>query len=321
MKRKIVLGVGLVVMLALVGVATYMLWPRESTAPVSQIPTEEIDDINDEEAIRILVTDFGHQLQKVSLLDGVGVASAMSQSYGPYITPALLLEWQTDPRKALGRRTSSPWPEEIVINSITQTGGGFSYEVVGHIIEVTNGGGGIGEAPTETARLPVTLLIVKEGGWRIGEVIESPYAGAGEWTLSDAQPPLGVQFLYPNPLPTKYITPEEWPPLVEMTSNPFVCEEGDILAADGPLKRAERRTVGDRVYCVVTSSEGAAGSTYTTYDYITAQGDFTARVAFTLRTPQCANYDDSERVACESEQGSYDVDGLVDRIVSSIRMP
>ena len=78
--------------------------------------------------------------------------------------------------------------------------------------------------------------------------------------------------------------------------------------------------MGDRAHCIVKTSEGAAGSTYMTYEYITGQGDFLAHVKFTLRFPQCMNYDEPQQGACKAEQATFDIDGLVDRIASSIRM-
>ena len=94
------------------------------------------------------------------------VADAMQAQYGPYVAPVLLSEWQSDPMVAPGQLTSSPWPEKIEVTGITKKGSDF--EVEADIVEVTNEGGGIGEAPTETARRPVTLTLEKNGStWRI----------------------------------------------------------------------------------------------------------------------------------------------------------
>jgi len=133
--------------------------------------------------------------------------------------------------------------------------------------------------------------------------------------------PQGIQFQYPNPLPTTYVTAPQWPPVVEMTAGEFVCTEGETVELSGVPAPQKQQMIGDREYCVVATSEGAAGSVFTTYRYTTQQGDFLPQVTFTLRTPQCLNYDEPQQNACTSEQAGFDADGLVDRIVSSIKVP
>lgn len=140
-----------------------------------------------------------------------------------------------------------------------------------------------------------------------------------EWVESPVTPQ-GTQFSYPATLPTKYVSATEWPPLVELSAGDYTCEDGEILAADGPIKTQEKRLVGTQEYCLTTFVEGAAGSAYTNYDYSTEQGDFVVRVVFTLKTPQCANYEEPERAACEEEQASFSTDVLADRIAASLRM-
>ena len=78
--------------------------------------------------------------------------------------------------------------------------------------------------------------------------------------------------------------------------------------------KTKKNLVDDREYCVTRSSEGAAGSTYRAYEYAFQFGTSTYRIAFTLRFPQCTNYDEPQQSACKAEQSSYDIDGLVDRM-------
>lgn len=117
----------------------------------------------------------------------------------------------------------------------------------------------------------------------------------------------GIQFSYPKFLPTTFVKTQEWPPLVEVVAGEFTCPEN------------KKQTIKGRTYCVIVSTEGAAGSTYTTYEYSTNRGDFIAKTIFTLRTPQCLNYDEPNQSICIQEQESFDVSGLVDQIISSIR--
>ncbi len=122
--------------------------------------------------------------------------------------------------------------------------------------------------------------------------------------VDDAQ---GITFQYPAVLSTQYIYTQEWPPVVTMHTGDFVC-----LA---PL-----RSINNRTYCVTSPNEGAAGSVYTDYTYSTAleqKGEFIA-VTFTLRAVQCGNYDEPQQVECERERATFDLDGIVGRIVDSV---
>lgn len=262
-----------------------------------------------EKAVRRVVEEFGYQLKDVSLMaPKEDVADAMEDNYGPYVVPELLAEWENDPVNAPGRLTSSPWPDRIEIAKI-QKESDTRYVVEGDIVEVTNEGGGIDESATEAVRRPIVVGVERRGSdWKIVLVKLGAYPGDGEWMLSppDAR---GLQFMYPQQLPTTYIRAQEWPPQVSLTAGEYSCAEQD------------ERMVGDRAFCTVITSEGAAGSTYRTYEYITAQGDFLAHVRFVLQFPQCMNYDEPQRSECAGEQANFDIDGLVDRIASSIRMP
>lgn len=289
----------LVAILILVGLGWYF-WqegPQESRAQ------------NDLAMVRQVVEDFGKRLQDVSLLaPQADVARAMQENYGPYVAPDLLARWQNDPLNAPGRLTSSPWPDRIEVASIEEVSD-TEYRVQGSVIEVTNEGGSINEAPTEALRRPITLAVRNTAeGWRITDVTLGAYPGDGAWQYTEPNAQ-GIQFMYPTTLPTKYISAQEWPPQVSLTTGEeYSCTEQD------------ERMIGDRAYCTVITSEGAAGSTYRTYEYITAQGDFLASVKFILRFPQCANYDEPQRSACATEQTTFDINGLVDRMLSSIRM-
>lgn len=280
---------------------------------IKQAPTAQ----DDEKAVRALVIEFGTKLKDVSLL-GPTASEDIQNVYRPYATTALITRWQNDLSQAPGRTTSSPWPDRIEIGSVAKAAD--KYRVEGVIIEVTNEGGGINENPTDAVRRPVSITVSREGdAWKISELTLGAYPGDGEWELSEPNAQ-GIQFMYPKSLPTTFISAQEWPPLVELVANNYSCQEGPITAADGPLKESKKHTVGDREYCVTMSSEGAAGSTYRTYEYSTDQGDFVARVVFTLRFPQCLNYNEPQASACAAEQSSFDIDGLVDRIAQSIRM-
>jgi hypothetical protein len=131
--------------------------------------------------------------------------------------------------------------------------------------------------------------------------------------------PVGVfEFQYPEILTAKYISVVEWPPTVTITEGEFSCAE--TPAESSFPARVARRMVDDRVYCVAAMSEGAAGSTYTTYTYTTVRGGKLISLNFVLRYPQCLNYDDPRQSECAAEREVFDLDGVVDRIVGTIEL-
>ena len=128
---------------------------RNSTSP-AQI---------DEAAIHQVVTDFGAQLQKVSLLaSSTQVAAEVQAYYAPYLSQDLLNSWKQNPTLAFGRQTSSPWPDRIEIQSITPQNGGL-YRVDAHIIEVANAASNTQQA---VALDPIVLMLANQNGvWQI----------------------------------------------------------------------------------------------------------------------------------------------------------
>jgi hypothetical protein len=75
------------------------------------------------------------------------------------------------------------------------------------------------------------------------------------------------------------------------------------------------------VYCVTTASEGAAGSTYMNYAYVSAKGNRLIEFSFSLRFVQCGNYDEPTTTACETERTAFNIDSIVDRIVQTAQLP
>ena len=126
-----------------------------------------------------------------------------------------------------------------------------------------------------------------------------------------------IEFLYAKPFPTEFITPQTWPPIVSVSDEPFVCEEGgsEIQASGQTVKKV----LGGNTFCVTTQSEGAAGSTYTTYTYSMMKEESLLKLNFVLRFVQCYNYDDPQRTECLLEQKSFKLDNLVFRIEQSLQ--
>ncbi len=127
----------------------------------------------------------------------------------------------------------------------------------------------------------------------------------------------GVTFEYPEQLSTKYISAQEWPPQISVTEGTFTCTDaGEESARAG---KTEKRIVNGRTYCVTKVTEGAAGSIYGQYSYITAAGNNKlVNLIFTLRFVQCANYEEPQKSECVRERGTFDIDNVIDRIVGTI---
>jgi len=126
-----------------------------------------------------------------------------------------------------------------------------------------------------------------------------------------------IVFSYPQDLGKKYISPQEWPPVVAVSTGEFTC----LATADtsSQASRVSERQINNHNYCISADSEGAAGSTYTTYVYTTQRVGRLISVTFTLRYPQCLNYDDPQQTACVDERQNFDIDALLDEMVASIR--
>ena len=147
---------------------------------------------------------------------------------------------------------------------------------------------------------------------------------SGWKTFTDTK--TGISFQYPETLPTEYIHVVDWPPQMAVINEPFVCTEGgsEIMTAGQTLKQV----INGRNYCVTKESEGAAGSIYTQYAYailadlnnLPQEGNATVIFTFSLRMVQCANYDDPQKIACETERASFNIDPIVDQIVRSLKI-
>lgn len=133
-------------------------------------------------------------------------------------------------------------------------------------------------------------------------------AGYEGWSAATTN---GVTFKYPNPFPGSYVSAVTWPPEVTKLTGVYTCAPATSTTAGAP-QRVEK-TIQGSTYCVTTSNEGAAGSTYVTSVY-TTHG---FQVTLVLRYPQCLNYDQPEQGACVQGQ-RLDVDALAVRILSSM---
>ncbi|HEV7763969.1 MAG TPA: hypothetical protein VGQ76_03105 [Thermoanaerobaculia bacterium] len=100
----------------------------------------------------VVVREFGTKLRMVSLLAPPDVLErSMREHYAPYVAPALLDRWITNPIDAPGRKVSSPWPARIDIRNVTNDGARSIVD--GDIVEVTS------ESDATGHRIPIRLVV------------------------------------------------------------------------------------------------------------------------------------------------------------------
>lgn len=126
----------------------------------------------------------------------------------------------------------------------------------------------------------------------------------------------GFEFSYPSKLEKKYISTAVWPPKMVATTGTFECTVSK--SENGRPETTSTRVIGTRSYCVSVESEGAAGSVYDDYTYTTQKDGKILSVNFSLRFPQCLNYDEPNQTACIDEQRSFNVDNLANRMIESV---
>ncbi|MBX4199907.1 hypothetical protein KW790_00385 [Candidatus Parcubacteria bacterium] len=116
----------------------------------------------------------------------------------------------------------------------------------------------------------------------------------------------------PTDLGTKYIQGQDWPPMLQVVSGPFSCTPaGSVTATAG---QTVKRQINGHTYCVTLERQGAAGSTYDQYAYAYEKSGKVDILTFTLRLPQCLNYEDPQKTECTNERNSFNIDQIIDRI-------
>jgi len=156
------------------------------------------------------------------------------------------------------------------------------------------------------------------GGVSCPVASSAPASTTADWkTFTDAKQE--IAFRYPDTLPTTYIRGAEWPPKITIAAGNLKCSTTSPASSSPSFEQIVSKQINGRTYCVQSLAEGAAGSIYTTYDYSAAVNNKLITAAFTIQEPQCANYDDPQQSACFSEEQTYDLDGLVEQIVSGIQ--
>lgn len=152
-------------LLLLLSISLFGCMSKESTSNRQSEKEQSLAETNEsvEELVVSLVESFGNKLQNVSLLGPkTELEKSMKENYGGIVSPELIQMWLKDPQNALGRLTSSPWPDRIDITE-TQKQSDQKYSVKGEIVEITS---------NEVAdRRPIQLFVEKVGEqWMITSV-------------------------------------------------------------------------------------------------------------------------------------------------------
>jgi hypothetical protein len=124
----------------------------------------------------------------------------------------------------------------------------------------------------------------------------------------------------------KYISSQDWkveiynkeddlPLGFKIVAGEVDCEE-TLLESSFP-ERVQKKIINNKLYCIRAFSEGAAGSVFTEYDYATVINDNLVVISFVARYPQCPNYPDPQRLECEQERETFNLDLVVDQIIQS----
>lgn len=125
-------------------------------------------------AVKAVVQDFGKQMQKISVLAPPdAVRAELPKVYGDVLSPQLLAAWHAHPDRVAGREGSSPWPQQIEIDSV-DCSSGETCSVTGKVDYITSNEvehGGV------FMRRGITLAVAhQDNGWRITAVHLAPAA-------------------------------------------------------------------------------------------------------------------------------------------------
>ncbi len=183
-------------------------------------------------------------------------------------------------------------------------------------------------SPTSTEPVACTMdaKVCPDGSYvgRTGPSCEfeaCPMSSGGEnkiqWSLyiGDKQ---AQTFLNIDKLTTKYMHVLGTNAKITIASTtPYSCnlagsDESMVVSA-----KTEKHVVGRYEYCVTTQTEGAAGSSYNTYNYTVAHNSGTVIFDFAVQYTQCANYDETEKKACEAERAIFSIDSFVSQMFAA----
>jgi hypothetical protein len=104
-----------------------------------------------------------------------------------------------------------------------------------------------------------------------------------------------------------------WPPVIQTSSKAYSCSPS---RAEGAT--TTQKTINGKTYCITIKSEGAAGTIYYTYTYVTAVtsgGTKTTNFTLAFHNTDCGTDTGTpEKISCNG-QGPLDVTAIVDSLM------
>lgn len=160
----------LVLLLIPLSLFAWLLLTIAPQSPASQSVSSPVTD----PTVQQTVEAFGTKLQKVSLLAPASeLKTALEREYAPYVSAQLISQWEANPGQALGRTTSSPWPDRIQVHTTEQQPDG-SYLVRGVVVDVATGPSGGADI---VGTYPLTLHLARTGdAWLITSAEKGDYS-------------------------------------------------------------------------------------------------------------------------------------------------
>lgn len=306
---KKIFPVFLIIVLALfVVVLGWYAW-RTWRPPIAQPPSIGMTPSQEEVAVREVVENFGEVLKNVPLSGSRDTAvQGMDEHYRGYVSASLLQRWKSDPAQAIGRLTSSPWPDRIEIIRIERQAV-TRYLVIGEIVSLTSAG--------EAARERIELRVEDVGNvWLITEatierLVTPPpwktFVRAGEFSLrypaefgfatgtgggANLDEPL-ARIDLPNGLfnhaGTNYV---EAYAVVSRSTKPEIVHAclsfGDTRVAQSLITSMRSNGIE---FKMTSTTEAAAGNIYDSELYRTTHESRCYELALVVHTGNAANYD------------------------------
>ena len=114
-----------------------------------------------------VVEELGRRMKGVSTLaPPESAAKAIGEAYAGLVDPDLLARWEANPATAPGRQVSSPWPERIEVERVTDRSENTAV-VRGRIVEVSSSG--------QAGRVPVLVTLERQAGsWLVTDFRAGP---------------------------------------------------------------------------------------------------------------------------------------------------
>jgi len=174
--------------------------------------------------------------------------------------------------------------------------------------------GGIQEISDENYQADDRIILLTSIGEDEGENVSQPEVKIMFEEIdngSEKQP----HYVILVDLNTEYIGSQDWKVKIVNEEEKYPPK---FKITEGLLFRTVKRRIDERIYCIESASEGAAGTIYTQYTYSTIKNGSLIAVSCVIRYPQCMNYSEPYRTECANERKTFDLDKIISYIVKNL---